>query len=89
MDIASLVKARLATGEARQARREVERQAAIAALADALNRLDAAQERVEVALVSALDQEVPEIPLRELLGVSHATFWRRVKAARETVDNQR
>ena len=52
-------------------------------MANALNQLDAAQQRVDVSLVDAMKLRVPANELRELLGISHATFWRRVKAARE------
>jgi hypothetical protein len=46
--------------------------------------LHAAQIRFDAALVAALDEHgVKGRELQRILGVSHATFWRRVRSARE------
>jgi hypothetical protein len=48
--------------------------------------LQAAQTRFDTALLAALDSHaVNGRDLQGILGVSHATFWRRVRTARETV----
>jgi hypothetical protein len=66
-----------------QARREV------AVAAERRNELEAALREAEshlnLALAAAVESGMKETPLRELVGGSHATFWRRVKAAREAV----
>jgi hypothetical protein len=69
--------------EQRNARVAAERDQALTALDDALGELAEAKVAVSEALLDALDMGVPEEPLRTKLGVSHATFWRRIKAARE------
>lgn len=85
-------KARARATAKAKARIEADRERTLVELARALNGLDGAQEalnaareRVDVALVKAANLHVPELQLRDLLGWTHATFWRRVKAARESV----
>jgi hypothetical protein len=66
-----------------RARRKVEQDQAFGDLVAALNGLEAAQERADAALVNAADLHVPSDELRALFGVSTATLWRKVKAAKE------
>jgi hypothetical protein len=71
--------------EQRQVRqRERETQAATArqALVVALENREQAERAVEDALLAALELNTAE-PVRELMGMSPATFWRRVAAARD------
>jgi hypothetical protein len=63
-------------------RREQER--AVRRLAKALNDLDGAKERVDRALVAAVNVRAGTAA-QELMGLPHATFWRRVKSARKAV----
>jgi hypothetical protein len=52
----------------------------------ARQRRDAAQAQLDAALVVAVDIHVHSTDLRRALGgLTLATFWRRVKAAREAV----
>jgi hypothetical protein len=55
---------------------------ALAGLLRALNDLDGAQRRVDEALVAAIELRCGT-RAQKLMGVPSATFWRRVKAARE------
>lgn len=58
---------------------------ALRAVAEALTRVESAQAQLDAALVAAADQHVPSTQLCELLGLTRATFWRRVRAARVAV----
>jgi exoribonuclease II len=64
--------------------REREAQAATSrqALAVALENRKRAERAVEDALLAALELNTAE-PVRKLMGMSPATFWRRVAAARD------
>jgi hypothetical protein len=69
-----------------KARRHAEQARALRAVARARRRLGEAQAQLDAALVAAVSQHARSSELRETLGgVTHATFWRRVKAAREAV----
>ena len=53
-------------------------------LATAQERLDAAKKDVDAALLRVMDLRAPAREAMALLGVSHATYWRRVRAVRES-----
>jgi predicted DNA-binding protein (UPF0251 family) len=57
---------------------------ALADLARALNELDTAQRHVDLALVEAVKLRCGARAQR-IMELSYATFWRRVKRAREAV----
>lgn len=63
-------------------RREQDR--ALSRLVRALNDLEGAQRRADEALVAAIDLRCGT-QAQGLMGMPHATFWRRVKAARQAV----
>jgi hypothetical protein len=79
-ECAEWAKRRKAWGEEREAKA---RQARLE-LAAALEERDKAERAVQDALLAAMELNTAE-PLRELIGTSPATFWRRVAAAREAV----
>ena len=67
-----------------KARRRAEQARSVRGVERAQQRLDAAQAQLDAALVTAMNQHVRSTELREALGgLGHATFWRRVAAARK------
>lgn len=68
-----------------KARQHTEQARALRAVVKAQQRVDAAVAELDGALVTATNLHVHSAALAEALGVSVATLWRRVRAAREAV----